>query len=165
MSEEEKSPEQTPASEPNTEEKLKSEILYMRAEFENTKRRLLRDQETSIRFANERLVGDLLGIVDLFERGLGSSTKLKDKGEDVASFVTGIEMTHKELVTCLQRYGAELIGVAGEKFDPNRHEAISQAPASGDQVDTVIAVVQRGCLFNGRLLKPAKVVVGVAQEN
>ncbi|MBY0370568.1 nucleotide exchange factor GrpE [bacterium] len=145
--------------------KLKEEMLYLRAEFENTKRRLYREQENAIRFANEKLVGDLLGIVDLFERGLASSRSLHERGSDeLKNFVTGIEMTHRELVNMLQRSGVELTGEAGEKFDPSKHEAVSQAPVADSAVDTVVAVVQRGCLFQGRLLKPAKVVVGVAKE-
>jgi molecular chaperone GrpE len=147
------------------EQKLRSEMLYLRAEFENTKRRLIREQENSIRFANDRMVGDLLNVVDMFERALHSGVNLKsDQSDEVKSFVTGIEMTHRELVHLFTRFGAELIGKVGEKFNPAQHEAVAQSPAESDLVDCVTAVAQRGCVLHGRLLKPAKVVVGVAKS-
>lgn len=149
---------------PSAEQKLRDEMLYLRADFENTKRRLLRDQDNAIRFANEKLVGELLAVVDLFERALASGAGLK-ANEEAKSFVTGIEMTHRELVHLLNRSGVELTGTVGEKFDPGRHEAVSQTPVAEDKVDTVIHVAQRGCLYQGRLLKPAKVVVGISNES
>jgi molecular chaperone GrpE len=147
------------------EQKLRSEMLYLRADFENTKRRLMRDQENSIRFANEKIVGDLLSVVDLFERALNSGQGLRNsESNEVKAFVTGIEMTHRELVHLFTRFGAELIGTVGEKFNPNLHEAVAQSPAETEQVDCIIAVAQKGCMLQGRLLKPAKVVVGVAKN-
>ncbi len=147
------------------ESKLRSEMLYLRAEFENTKRRLLREQESSIRFANDRMVGELLNVVDMFERALQSGSALKShESEEVKSFAKGIEMTHRELVHLFTRFGAELIGQVGEKFNPAQHEAVAQGPAEPDLVDCVTAVAQRGCVLHGRLLKPAKVVVGIAKS-
>lgn len=143
-------------------QKLKEEMLYLRADFENTKRRLLREQDNAIRFANEKIVGELLTIVDLFDRALSSGTNLKNN-EEAKGFYQGIEMTHRELAHLLNRFGVELVGTVGEKFDPSRHEAVSQMPVDGDQVDHVVAVAQRGCLLQGRLLKPARVVVGIAK--
>lgn len=149
----------------SAESKLRSEMLYLRAEFENTKRRLLREQENSIRFANDKMVGELLNVVDMFERALNSSAGLKShESEEVKSFAKGIEMTHRELVHLFTRFGAELIGQVGEKFNPTQHEAVAQAPADPDLVDCVTAVAQRGCVLHGRLLKPAKVVVGIAKN-
>jgi molecular chaperone GrpE len=146
----------------NAEQKLREELLYLRADFDNVKRRMLREQDNAIRFANEKVFGELLTIVDLFDRAMASGAPLKNN-EEAKSFFTGIEMTHRELVHLLSRFGVELTGSVGEKFDPSRHEAISQAPVAADKVDTVIAVVQRGCSLQGRMLKPAKVVVGIAQ--
>jgi molecular chaperone GrpE len=153
---------ETPSNGGGTEQKLREEILYLRADFDNVKRRLLREQDNAIRFANEKVFGELLSIVDLFDRALSSGAALKEK-EEAKSFYTGIEMTHRELVNLLSRFGVELTGSVGEKFDPAHHEAISQAPVETSKVDTVIAVVQRGCSLQGRCLKPAKVVVGIAQ--
>lgn len=146
------------------EQKLREELLYVRADFDNAKRRLLREQDNAIRFANEKVFGELLNTVDLFERALTSATHLKDSA-DAKSFYTGIEMTHRELVNLLSKFGVELTGAVGEKFDPSRHEAVSQTPVDDEQVDTVTAVVQRGGSFQGRCLKPARVVVGISREN
>ena len=127
------------------------ELLYARAEFENTKRRLLREQEQAIKFANEKFISELLPVADLLERGLAH--------KESKDFITGVEITLAELNQLLSRFGVEFIGVAGEKFDPARHEAVSQREASPEQQGTVLEVFQRGSLYNGRLLKPAKVVV------
>jgi len=147
-------------------EQARQDLLYLRAEFENTKRRLLREQEQSIRFANEKLIESLLPVIDLFERAIASAGALKARGEaDVTNFVIGIEMTHREFIQILGRFGVEFIGAVGEKFDPSRHEAITQQEVDQpDKVDTVLRVLQRGCLLQGRLLSPAKVVVGRNQS-
>jgi molecular chaperone GrpE len=157
------SPNPAPAEDASNEQKLREEMMYLRAEFENAKRRLLRDQDNAIRFANEKVFSELLSVVDLFDRALASSGPLKENAES-KSFVTGIELTHHELVQILERFGVELTGTVGEKFDPSRHEAISQMPGEAAQVDKVVAVAQKGCLYQGRLLKPAKVVVGIPKE-
>ncbi len=147
------------------EKKLRDEMLYLRAEFENSKRRLIREQENAIRFANEKIISELVGIVDLFDRALGSTGKLKvNASDEVKAVLTGVEMTQRELTLLLNRFGVEFTGAVGEKFDPNRHEAVAQSPGTEEQVDTVLAVVQKGCTLQGRLLKPAKVVVGIAKE-
>jgi molecular chaperone GrpE len=144
---------------------LQNEILYLRAEFDNYKKRILREQDQSIKFGNEKLIRELLGIVDLLERGLSHGKELVAKAtsqhlEEVKLFLSGIEMTGKELSQLLVRFGVEFIGTVGEKFDPSKHDAISQVEAEPDQVGTVIQVAQKGCSLHGRLLIPAKVVVG-----
>jgi molecular chaperone GrpE len=142
-------------------DQARQELLYLRAEFENTKRRILREQEQSIRYGNERLVSDLVPAIDLLERAIASAGALRAKNDaEVNSFLTGVEMTHREFVQILGRFGVEFIGVVGEKFDPARHEAISQAEvAEPEKADTVLQVLQRGCRLESRLLSPAKVIV------
>lgn len=151
-------------------EQAEKDLLYLKAELENYKRRMLRDQDNAIRFANERIVGELLTVVDLLDRALQSSKPLKVKAEgttaagEVANFLTGIDLTFRELLQVLSRFGVELTGTVGEKFDPAKHEAISQQETSPDQADTVLDVMQRGSTLHGRLLKPARVVVGVTKS-
>lgn len=145
-------------------EEANAELLYLRAEFDNYKKRILRDQEQSVRFANEKILNELLTVVDLFDRAVTSAQSLKSKVEpNVASFISGVEMTQKELDNLVTRFGVEFVGAAGEKFDPNRHEAIAQQPCTPEKNETVLSVVQRGSALNGRLLKPAKVVVGKSE--
>lgn len=146
---------------------FETRLLYMQAEFENTKKRLLRDAENSIKFANEKIIRDLLPIVNLFDRALEAAAPLKkgeDKKPEILNFILGIEMTHRELALTLERFGVEWIGKKAEKFNPERHEAISQLEVPDAEPGTVIQVVERGCLLNGRLLQPAKVVVAKAKE-
>lgn len=140
--------------------KAEKEILYVRAEFDNYKKRLLKDQETSIKMANRGLITELLSVLDFFEHAVAHSSKLKDKGDsDVTNFVTGIEMTRSELVQLLTRFGVELIGEAGENFDPLKHEAISEIEDKEKVGNTIFSVLQKGCMLHGKLLKPARVVV------
>lgn len=145
-------------------EKVQKELLYLRAEFENYKKRILKEQEQAIRFANEKLIGELLSVSDHFERALLAASILKSKAvnPELAQVVDGIEMTQKELTQCLRRFGVEFIGGVNEKFDPALYEAVSQKPVSESMENKVLEVVNRGCLLHGRLLKPARVVVGVA---
>lgn len=142
-------------------------LLYMAAEFENTKKRLLRDSENSVKFANEKIIRDLLPIVSLFDRALTAAEVVKKNPEtkpDVQNFILGVEMTHRELTLTLERFGVEWIGKKGEKFNPERHEAITQIEAPDAEPDSVVQVLDRGCLLSGRLIQPAKVVVAKAKQ-
>lgn len=140
--------------------KAEKEILYMRAEFENYKKRLVKDQEVAVKMANKNMVSELLSVLDLFEHAISHSSKLKEKGDqEITNFVTGIEMTRAELSQLLGRFGVELVGQTGEMFDPNKHEAISEIESNEQKPNTVFSVVQKGCMLHGKLLKPARVVV------
>ncbi len=142
-------------------------LLYMAAEFENTKKRMLREQENSIRFANEKLVRDFLPIVNLFDRAMTAAAPLKTKDEkktEIESFILGIEMTYRELALTLERFGVEWIGKKGEKFNPERHEALSQVESPDQLPDTIVQVLDRGCLLNGRLIQPAKVIIAKSKQ-
>jgi len=139
------------------------QVLYLKAEFDNYRKRMIRDQEQAIRFANENLIRDLLSIVDLMDRGIAHGKPLTKKDAvsvgELTAFLSGMEMTQRELSQLLTRFGVEFIGTVGEKFDPNRHEAISELESTEDKRGTVVNVLQKGCLLHGRLISPAKVVV------
>lgn len=142
-------------------ERLQKELLYLRADFENTRKRMIKEQDTSIKFANEKLIRELLTVIDLFDRGVthGKTVKSKSADPEVGNFVSGMEMTQRELIQLLTRFGVEFIGNVGEKFDPSKHEAIAQIEAPAEQSENVLEVLSRGALLHGRLLAPAKVVV------
>ncbi len=145
---------------PDAAEEAKKELLYLRAEFDNYRKRMARDQEAAVRFANERLVKDLLSTLDLFDRALAHSAALKGESSPaVKTFVEGIELTSRELSQTLVRFGIEFTGAVGEVFDPSKHEAISEQESNDVESGTIIAVLARGCFFQGRLIQPAKVVV------
>ena len=147
-------------------EDAKKEVLYVKAEFENYRKRILKEQEQAIKFANKNLISELVGIIDYFDRAIQHSKVLKAKEDsEISNFVIGVEMSQHEFVQLLTRFGVEFVGKVGESFDPEKHEAVGSREVEKTQVDTVLEVFQRGSLLNGRLIKPAKVVVGKEKAN
>jgi len=142
-------------------EKAEKEALYIRAEHDNQRKRLLREQEQSIRFANEKIVRDLLPALDLLERALKMDQTLKNKKDsEVDNFLLGIQMTSKEFMNILSKHGVELVGKVGDTFDPQKHEAVSEQPVEPQDDQKVLSVASQGCMMQGRLIRPAAVVVG-----
>lgn len=130
-------------------------VLRERAELENQRKRLQRDLDQARKFANERLLGELLPVIDNLERGLAA-----DKGE-ASVLHAGVELTLKELLRVVTAAGLIIVDPVGEKFDPERHQAISMVESDGQASNTVVAVFQKGYVLNERLLRPA--MVNVAQ--
>jgi molecular chaperone GrpE len=128
--------------------------LRLAAELENVRKRAARDVERAHKFALERIVADLLEVRDSLEMALSA-------GEDssIENLIEGNATTLKLLTTVMQRYGVEDIDPLGEPFDPNQHEAITMQPAADAEPDSVLTVFQKGYALNGRLLRPARVVV------
>lgn len=134
--------------------------LYLRsaAESENARKRAAREVEQARRFALERFVTDLVPVRDSLEMGLAAAA-----GDQEADAVkTGVEMTLKQLDQVLEGHGVEIVDPLGARFDPERHEAMSVAADAGAEPDTVVAVVQKGVVLNGRLVRPARVIVAGA---
>lgn len=131
--------------------------LYLRsaAESENARKRAARDVEQARRFALERFVTDLVPVRDSLEMGLAAVAGEQDAG----AVKTGVEMTLKQLDQVLEAHGVEIVDPLGARFDPERHEAMSVAQEAGADPGTVIAVVQKGVVLNGRLIRPARVIV------
>lgn len=128
---------------------------YLRtaAELENVRKRASRDVENAHRFALERFSRELLAVRDSLEMGLAAD------GASVASLLEGSEATLKILGVTMQQFGIEVVDPAGEPFDPEFHEAISMQPSDDVEPGSVVTVVQKGYSLNGRLLRPAMVVV------
>lgn len=129
---------------------------YLRAaaEMENVRKRASRDVERARKFALESFGRELLDVKDSLEIGLDAATDA-----DAAALREGTEATLKLLTTKLEQFGIATIDPAGEPFDPEHHEAISMQPAPDAEPGSVLAVIQKGYLLNGRLLRPARVVV------
>ncbi|MEO8160321.1 MAG: nucleotide exchange factor GrpE [Arenimonas sp.] len=132
---------------------LKEEALRERAELDNQRKRLARDVELARKFANERLLSELLPVLDSLDAGL------KAGGDDGGALRAGLELTLKQLLKVASDNGLSVVDPVGEAFDPDRHQAISQSDAAGVAPGTVTQVFQKGYLLNGRLLRPALVVV------
>lgn len=132
---------------------------YMRtaAEFDNARKRAVREREELIRGANEGLIRELLPVLDNFERALQAA-----RGDAGAAAVTaGVELIQRELLRVLEKFGVIAFTSVGMPFDPERHEAVARVPAAGRPEMTVVDETARGYLLNGRVLRPAMVTVAM----
>lgn len=134
-------------------EQLKAQALLERADLENQRKRLARDIETARKFANERLLSDLLPVFDSLDAGLAAAADTSD------ALRQGLELTYKQLLKVADDNGMQVLNPTGEAFNPDHHQAISQGEADGIAPGHVITVFQKGYLLNGRLLRPALVIV------
>ena len=134
-------------------EQLKAQSLIERADLDNQRKRLARDIEMARKFANERLLSDLLPVFDSLDAGLAAA------GSEPSPLRDGLELTFKQLLKVAGDNGLSLLDPAGEAFNPEHHQAISQADAPDAAPGTVVQVFQKGYVLNGRLLRPALVVV------
>ena len=138
-------------------DQLRATTLLERADLENQRKRVARDIEQARRFANERLLGDLLPVFDSLDAGLAAA------GSEPNPLREGMELTYKQLLKVAADNGLVLLDPAGQAFNPEHHQAISQVPApAGVAPGAVVTVFQKGYLLNERLLRPALVVVAQA---
>jgi len=139
---------------------LQDNYLRLQAEFDNYKKRCFKEKTEFIKFANESLIIELLGILDSFERGV----KAADLTKDFKLLHQGVDMISKQLHTLLETKGLKRIKAAGEPFDPHQHEAMEVVEQDGIDQDVVVEELQPGYLFNERIIRPAKVKVAKAKE-
>lgn len=151
---------QQPGSEPTLEE-LQAQVdenwdRYVRAaaETENVRKRASRDVEHARKYALEAFAKEMLTVRDSFELGIDAA-----ETADAASLVAGSAATLKLLSSTLERFGVSEVDPIGEPFDPELHEAISMQPSADAEPGSVLVVAQKGYSLNGRLLRPAMVVV------
>ncbi|MFW5768576.1 MAG: nucleotide exchange factor GrpE [Spirochaetota bacterium] len=137
---------------------LKDQYLRKQADFENFRKRMLRDKEDAIKYANTSLLSDIITIIDDFERAI----KAGADAQDVESFRTGIELIEKQFVGMLERkYGLTRFDSEGEEFDPDKHEAITTEPSTEHQEQVVLEDYQKGYMLHDRVLRHAKVKVSI----
>ncbi|MCW6026401.1 molecular chaperone GrpE [Stenotrophomonas rhizophila] len=152
-----------PAAEPSLQQQLdslhnevallRSESLRERADLDNQRKRVARDVEQARRFANEKLLGELLPVFDSLDAGLNAA------GSEPSPLREGLELTYKQLLKVAADNGLTLLDPTGQTFNPDHHQAISQVDAPGAAPGSVVQVFQKGYLLNDRLLRPALVVV------
>ncbi|KAF1687621.1 nucleotide exchange factor GrpE [Pseudoxanthomonas broegbernensis] len=134
-------------------EQLRMDSLRERADLENQRKRVARDIDIARKFANERLLGELLPVFDSLDAGLvaadGHEGPLRD----------GLELTYRQLLKVAGEHGLAIVDPVGEPFDPEHHQAISQADPGQAEPGSVLQVFQKGYRLNERLLRPALVVV------
>ena len=134
---------------------LEEQHLRTLAEMDNFKKRLTREKEEHARYAAEAVLADILPALDNFELALGYA----QGNEACADLVTGLNLAQKSLLETLARHGLTTVGEAGEAFDPEIHEALTQEPNPNIPAGHVSQLFQKGYRLKGRLLRPAKVIV------
>jgi len=150
-----------PASEsvPATElAELKDRYLRLAAEFDNFRRRNLKERQDLHNYANESLVKELLPAVDNLERAVVHGRK-EEQRADSENLLQGVELTYRSLVQILGRFGVVEIEAEGKPFDPQVHEAVRRVATNEHAPGTVLEVYQKGYLLKDRLLRPAMVAV------
>ena len=131
-------------------------VVRAQAEMENLKRRNAKDLENAHKFALDGFVKALLEVKDSLTMGIKTAT---DDNASVESITEGLEMTDKVFISTLEKFGVELLDPAGEVFNPEFHEAVTMVPMPDKESSSVLEVVQHGFTLNGRLVRPAMVVV------
>lgn len=135
----------------------KAKYFYIAAEMDNYRKRMERERENLLKYGNEKVLSDLIEVMDNFERTI---EMLKfDKDEKVKNILTGLEMVSKQFLDTLSKHGLTPVESVGKDFDPNFHEAVAQEYVEGKKPNEVVKEFQRGYILNGRLLRAAKVVV------
>ena len=132
-------------------------LLRTRAEIDNIRRRTEQDVEKAHKFALEKFAKDILNTIDNLERALATPANIED--ESVKALFDGVELTLKELLATVARFGVDPVGVVGEVFNPDLHQAISMQPMEGFETNQITTVLQKGYLLNGRVIRPAMVMV------
>jgi len=160
---------EAPAEEPSLEELVtqmqedviaaRDQALRAQAEVQNAKRRAEQDVEKARKFALEQFAKELLPVVDNLERALESAS-----GEDevIKPIAEGVELTLKSFLGAMEKFNIETVDPQGEPFDPNLHQAMSMIENAEVEPNSVIAVMQKGYTLNGRLVRPAMVMVSKA---
>lgn len=133
-------------------EEAKAQVLYVKAEGENIRRRAMDDIDKARKFALEKFSGELLAVKDSLDAALVVESA------DVNSYKNGVELTSKQLLSVFEKFNIAEINPVNEKFDPNKHQAIS-AVESDLEANTVVSVLQKGYTLNERVLRPALVMV------
>ena len=137
----------------------KEALLRKQADFENYRRRMQKDKQDAIQFANRSLIGDLLEVLDNFERALLSHREQKETSAETKSLFDGLELVEKQLSDLLYSRGLKAIESLGAEFDPNVHEALMMEEGADYEVPTVVENFQTGYMLHGRVLRPARVKI------
>lgn len=140
--------------------KNKDQLLRTLAEMENVRRRAVRDVENAHKFALEKLLADLLPVIDSLEKAEETARASDESG----AMAEGVALSLKLFLTTLGKAGVEQIDPLGAPFDPQQHEAMAMVPNPNAEPNSVMDVLQRGYVLNGRLVRAAKVVVAKGSD-
>jgi len=136
------------------------QLLRLKAEFDNYRKRVEKEKVESRQWGKQDVLMPLLSLVDVFEQALAQAENAKD----VKQLTVGLEFLHKNFSSFLKSQGLTTIDGVGKPFDPHMAEAVDQVEVDEDQVGQVLDEIQKGYSFNGRVIRPARVRVGVAKQ-
>lgn len=142
-------------------EERREQVLRAHAELENQRRRFARELESASKYAIERFAAELLNVCDSLELGLAAA---RQSGQDSGGFYDGMELTQKALLTTFEKFGIEVVDPTGTRFDPERHQAMTTQENAEVPPNTVLTTLQKGYLLQGRVLRPAMVIVSRATQ-
>ena len=163
----ERKDEQEAEAAPSVEDRLaetNDQLLRALAELENTRRRADRDRAEALKYGAASFARDMLGVADNLQRALNAVAEL-DQGtlpDAAKSLLEGVAATERDLIASMGRHKVSPVSPMGEKFDANIHEAMFEAPGTGQPAGTIIEVIETGYMMDERLLRPAK--VGIAKD-
>ena len=140
---------------------LQDKYLRICADFENYKKRSMKEQMESAKYANERILKELLPVIDNLERAILHSKETSD----LKGLVEGVELTYKQFLDSLGRFGVKVVQSIGEPFDPSRHQALGQVETDKHDENIVIDELQKGYLLEDRMLRPALVNISRKRVN
>jgi len=146
---------------------LNDQVLRTLAELENTRRRAERDRAEALKYGAVSFARDMVGVADNLQRALKAASEMDAAAktalpENVQGVLEGVAATERDLLAALGRHKVKVLSPMGEKFDPNLHEALFEAPGTGQDAGTIIDVIETGYQMEERLLRPAK--VGIAKD-
>ena len=152
---------------PSLEDRLadtNDQLLRALAELENTRRRADRDRAEALKYGAASFARDMLGVADNLQRALNAVAELDQETlpDAAKSLLEGVAATERDLIASMGRHKVSPVSPMGEKFDPNMHEAMFEAPGTGQPAGTIIEVIEAGYMMDERLLRPAK--VGIAKD-
>jgi molecular chaperone GrpE len=137
-------------------------LLRLQAEFENFRKRALRERQEAAQYGSQNLFKDLVSVVDNLERAIAHARE--SGGGDLASFLQGVELVRRELLGIFEKNHVTEIEALGKPFDPSLHEAMAQVESGAVPPNTVIDVLQKGFQLRDRLVRPSRVIVAKATE-
>ncbi|MDP2841065.1 MAG: nucleotide exchange factor GrpE [Candidatus Methanoperedens sp.] len=141
-------------------EEEKDRCLRLNAEFENLRKRTQKEKEEFVKYANEKLIIELIDIMESLERGLENAKGSNNKDK----LIQGMELIYKQLKNILEKNGLVPIKALGEKFDPYKHEAMMQTPSQDDEEDMILEEFARGYMLNNKVIRYSKVRVSKNKE-
>lgn len=141
----------------STQQSSQDEVLRVRAEFENFKKRKEQEKEEFMKYANEKVIMEILPALDSFDMAIAQAETTDNK--DVQNVIMGFQYIHQQLSSALEKQGVKRVDALGKPFNPNEHQAMGTEAVDGKEKDIVVKQMQAGYTLNGRVIRPAMVVL------